>query len=114
MDKQIYRSNGNESKVEEKVSAYDRQQITGSERQAHSILNDPAFESRFTVVFKDDALVAKQLLKREAHRATRADIFRASELLFDESVELGFRLTACLLMWYGDVSNATENDTSSY
>ncbi len=57
-----------------------------------------------------DALQAEQLSNGIIHCAAGADIFRASQLLLDEAVDLRFRFAPGLLMGYGDVLEPSEND----
>src|SRR5258705_3511653 len=44
---------------------------------------------------------------------SRADIFCASELLFNEAIKLSFRFAARLLMPHGDISDTPKNGNCS-
>ncbi len=64
---------------------------------------------RPAVMGQDGALVAEQLADGKVHGATRADILRAGELLFDETVQIGFGFSSRLLMWDGDISHPAKD-----
>src|SRR6185503_6693200 len=110
VNKQIHRTNGDQPGGEEPVSAGKRQQRTCSESKSHRVFDDPALEMCLTIVRQDDALMAEQFTDGIIHRATGADVFRASQLLFDKAIELCFSFAACLLMWHCNILKPPQDD----
>ncbi len=98
MDEEIHRSDRDQAGSVEPVSAGHGEQRPGRQRQTHRVFDDPALEVGTAVVGKDDALVAEKLLDGIIHRATRTDIFGASQLLLEEAVHLRFGLAARFLV----------------